>query len=459
MTSTTDCSSGSSNHAVVIGGGITGMLAAQVLVGYFDRVTLVERDRFPEQPVPRPGVPQSYQLHALLAQGQRILEQLFPGLTDELAHHGAPSVDWTADCSLLLLDGWAPRSPSGIVSRACTRNLLEAVIRQRLVNHSPVKFLEATQVTGLLANPDNTSVTGIRIQDGNGRAELAAQLVVDTSGRSSKAPQWLSSLGYGMPQETAINSFLGYASCMYQSLGDSFLDYKALYLMPKAPDYSRGGVLYQVEQGRWMVGLMGVGRDYPPTDPANFLNFAQSLRSPEIYEAIKHGKPLSPIYGYQRTENRWRHYERLSRSPENFVVVGDAVCAFNPIYGQGITVGALGALTLDQCLKRQYQLHSDMDLAGLAQRFQKQLAKVITVPWLMATGDDFRWPTTKGPQPDFVTRLMHWYLDQVMHVASERVEVYKVFVEVIHLLKPPTAFFQPDILAQVLGLVMSRRSC
>lgn len=460
MASTTDAhSSGSSSHALVIGGGIAGLLAARVLADYFEQVTIVERDRFPEKSVPRQGVPQSYQLHVLLAQGQRILEQLFPGLKDELADNGTPSVDWTADCRLLLLGGWAPRVSSGIASCACTRNLLEAIIRQRLANYSAVKFLEATQVTGLLANPSNTTVTGVRIQDGNGTAaELAAQLVVDASGRSSKAPQWLQSLGYKMPQETAINSFLGYASRMYQSLGGSALDYKALYIMPKAPDHPRGGVIYQVEGGRWMVSLIGVGRDYPPTDAASFLNFAQSLRSPEIYEAIKDGQPLAPIYGYRRTENRWRHYERLSRFPENFVVVGDAVCAFNPVYGQGMTVAALGALTLDQCLKQQYQHRSNRQVTGLAQRFQKQLAKVNTVPWLMATGDDFRWPTTEGRQPDFMTRLMHRYLDQVMRVASERASVYKVFAEVIHLLKPPSTFFQPGILAQVLGLAVNRHS-
>lgn len=456
MASPTDISS-SSSHALVIGGGIAGLLAARILTDYFDQVTIVERDRYPEEPAPRQGVPQSYQLHVLLTQGQRILEQLFPGLTDELADNGSPSVDWTADCRLLLLGGWAPRFDSGFASRACTRNLLEAIIHQRLVNYSPVEFLKATYVSGLLANPDNTTVTGIRIHDRNGtETELVAELVVDASGRSSKAPQWMQSLGYEMPQQTVINSFLGYASRMYQSLGDISLDYKALYLMPTAPDHPRGSVVYQVEGGRWMVSLIGVGRDYPPTDEAGFLNFARSLRSPEIYEAIKEAQPLCPIYGYRRTENCWHHYERLSRFPENFIVLGDAVCAFNPVYGQGMTVAALGALTLDQCLQ-QYQRRSNRELIGLAQRFQKQLAQVNTVPWLMATGDDFRWTTTEGQQPDFITRLMHWYLDQVMRVASERAEVYKVFIEVVHLLKPPTAFFQLRILRHVLRRVTQRR--
>ena len=449
-----------SRHAIVIGGSIAGLLAARVLADYFERVTIVERDRFPETPAPRPGVPQSHQLHLLLSKGLLILEQLFPGLTEELTDKGAISVDMTADIRWLLLGRWTPRFPSGITTCTCTRILLEAIIRQRLLNYSPVEFLEACQVTGLLANTGNIAVKGVRVRDGNGKeAELPAQLVVDASGRSSKAPKWLQSLGYEMPQETTINSFLGYASCLYQSLSSSLLDCKILYLMPKAAHDHRGGVLYQVEEGRWIVTLIGVGRDYhPPADEAGFLNFAQSLHCPEIYEAIKDAQPLSPIYGYQRTENRWRHYEQLSRFPENFVVLGDAVCAFNPVYGQGMTVAALGALTLDQCLKQQHHPGSHRELTGLAQRFQKQLAKVNTVPWLMATGDDLSWSTTEGGQPGFMTRLMHWYFDQIMWTAAERAEVYKGLVELVHLLKPPTALFQLGILAQVLKLAIARRS-
>lgn len=459
LTNDARSSDSSNRRAIVIGGSIAGLLAARVLANYFDRVIIVERDRFPEKPAPRQGVPQSYQLHALLTRGQRILEQLFPGLKDELVEKKALSIDWTADCPLFLLGNWTHRFPSGITTNGCTRTLLETIIRRHLASYSAVEFLEATHVTELLANLDNTVVTGVRVKDGNGtEAELLAHLVVDASGRNSKAPKWLQSLGYEMPQETVVNSFLGYASRLYESLGNSASDYKAFYLMPKAPDFPRGGVLYQVEEGRWMVSLIGVGRDYPPTDEAGFSNFAQSLSSPEIYQAIKEGKSVSPIYGYRKTENCWRHYERLSRFPDNFIISGDAVCAFNPVYGQGMTVAALGALTLDACLKQQNQRRANVDLTGLAQRFQHQLAEVNRVPWVMATGEDFRWPTTEGKHPGFVTRLMHWYLDRVMQAASDSTEVYKVFIEVAHLLKPPTAFFQPNIVWQVLKSAVSRSS-
>jgi len=440
-----------STHAIVIGGSIAGLTAARVLTQHFERVTVVERDRYPENPVARKGLPQSHQVHILLGKGQQILEQLFPGLKDELADKGAPSIDWLADCPLSLLGRWAPRFKSEIITRACTRNLLEATIRQRMADNTKVQFREASLITGLLATRDNTEVTGVELRSNGSTVTLPAQLVVDASGRDSKAPQWLQSLGYEIPQETIVNSHLGYASRSYQSLSHNHVDYKALYLVPKAPDSSRGGVLYQVEDGRWMALLIGVGRDYPPNDEAGFLNFARSLSSPEIYEAIIDAQPVSPIYSYQRTENRMRHYEQLPRLPENFVVLGDAVCAFNPVYGQGMTIAALGALTLDQCLRNRTSAHQ-RQLTGLAQEFPKKLAKVNSVPWMMATSDDFRWSTTEGGKPDLMTRFMHKYLDRVMWLAGENPEVYKAFAEVLHLIKPPTTLFYPGILARALKL-------
>ncbi len=226
--------------------------------------------------------------------------------------------------------------------------------------------------------------------------------------------------------------------------------------MSKPPDNGRGGVLYPVEGNRWVVTLGGVGRDYPPTDEAGFLDFARSLRSPILYEAIEDAQPLSPIYSYRRTENRLLHYENLSRLPEGFVAVGDAVCAFNPVYGQGMTIAAKGALTLDECLRQQLG-GSKSSLTGLTQRFQKRLAQLNATPWLMATGEDFRFATTEGGQRDWMSRLMQRYMDMVILVSLDHPQVYRTFAEVVHMVKPPTTLFGPGILAQVLGQAINGR--
>ncbi|NEP10792.1 MAG: 2-polyprenyl-6-methoxyphenol hydroxylase-like oxidoreductase [Symploca sp. SIO2C1] len=443
--------------AIVIGGSIAGLLIARVLTDYFDQVTIVERDRFPDEPQPRSGVPQSHQLHVLLTQGYRTLNQLFPGLEEELASWDVYTLNWTADLKWLLPGGWSPHFPSELKTQSCSRNLLEFLIRKRLAAYSNLEFKETTIVTGLLLNPNRTAVEGVKLRHSNGtETQLTAQFIVDASGRNSQTPQWLKSLGYEPPQETIVNAFLGYSTRWYEYAGNEPLDYKALYLMPRAPHQSRGGVLYRVEGNRWIIGLIGVGKDYPPTDEVGFLEFARSLRNSEVYEAIKNAQPISPIYGYRRTENRLRHYEGLSRFPNNFVVVGDAVCVFNPVYGQGMTVAGLAALLLDQCFKQHTKSNSNPDLKNLGKQFQKKLALANKVPWLMATGEDLRWFTTEGEQPSVMTRFLQWYIEQVIFLASDQAEVYQAFMEVIHMTKPSTVFFRPSILLSVMRRMLSR---
>jgi len=452
----------SSMHAVVIGGSMAGLLAARVLVDHFERVTIVERDAYPSQPTSRQGLPQASHVHVLLTQGQRILEQMFPGLGAELTTAGAPTVDWIADWSVLGTWGWGLRFDSGLNGRTCSRDLLEWVIRQRLAAYAHLKFMEACQVKDLLTDGDKSKLAGVRLcfRDEVAQAnkpkcwELAADLVVDATGRNSSMSKWLVALDYQPPTETAINSFLGYASRWYQRPEDFQADWQGVTVASKPPDNRRGGVLYPVEGNRWVVTLGGISRDYPPNDEAGFLDFARSLRSPIIYEAIKDAQPLSPIYSYRGTGNRLLHYEKLSRLPEGLVVLGDAACAFNPVYGQGMTVAALGALTLEDCLHQQFRRNKG-SLTGLTRRFQKRLAQVNATPWLMATGEDLRWSTTEGGQPDGMSRLMQRYIDQVLMLSLDHPKIYQTFGEVAHMLKPPTALFQPSILAQVLRHTIS----
>ncbi|WP_445633873.1 NAD(P)/FAD-dependent oxidoreductase [Nostoc sp. DSM 114161] len=453
-----EISTAKENKAIVIGGSIAGLLTAQVLTKYFDRVTIVERDRFPEQPEQRHGVPQAHHVHVLLIRGQQILEQLFPGIIAELTSSGTPIVDSIADCPWLGYNGWAPRFSSHLISCACSRNLLEWTIRRRLEGNHRIAFVQAAQVTNLVSNPDKTTITGVRVSFRNEpEAEILANLVVDASGRNSHTPQWLEELGYQPPQQTVVNSFLGYASRWYHPPEGFQADWKILLIAAKPPHNTRSAVLYSVEGNRWIVTLAGVNRDYPPTDEAGFLDFAQSLRSPILYQAIKDAQPISPIYGYKRTENHLRHYEKLSRLPEGLIMVGDAVCAFNPVYGQGMTTAALGALTLDECLSKQLSKQSNANLIGFPRYFQKELRKAISVPWLMATGEDFRWPATEGGKPDLISKFMQLYMDRLLLLQAESAEIHQLFLEVMNLLKPPSAFFQPHILMQVLKQIINSR--
>jgi 2-polyprenyl-6-methoxyphenol hydroxylase-like FAD-dependent oxidoreductase len=432
----------STNRAVVIGGSLAGLLAARALRDHVDEVVLVDRDTFPAGSEPRKGVPQARHLHLLLVRGAQILDELLPGLTTELTAAGAVAVEWPADMLWQAAAGWSSRFGSTVTLLSCRRDLLEQCVRQRVFAQDRLQVLEDTDVTGLLTNADQSAVTGVQLRtraDGESRP-LEARLVVDASGRDSHAPAWLTEIGYAPPRETVINSFLGYASRIYARPDDRKADWKALFLQPRAPRTTRGGGLFPIDGDRWHVTLAGVGRDYPPTDEAGFLAFAQGLRSPILFDAIKDAQPLTPISGYRRTESQLRRFDKLERWPDQFVVLGDALCAFNPIYGQGMSVAGEAALALEGWLRRPTS----------AQDLQRTLAGTVASPWLLATGEDFRYPTTEGGRPGPIVKLTHRYLDRVIAVATVDEVVLDAFVSVVHLVRPPSTLFRPGILARVL---------
>jgi hypothetical protein len=290
--------SGQRAHAVVLGAGMAGLLAARVLASHFEQVTVVDRDRLPEHPRFRPGVPQSRHLHVLLGRGLECLEQLFPGFEADLVAVGAPVVEGS-ESLWLNAAGWSRRYQSPIRLLGASRELVEWQARTRVMALDQVQVLEGCEAVGLLTDPSRDAVTGVRLRSRDGRAvatspatEVAADLVVDASGRFSRAPQWLAALGYPAPGETSINPLLGYASRQYAIPAGFEVDWRMLVINAKPPGNARSGALVPIEGGRWMVALIGAGRDYPPTDDAGFLEFARGLRSPLLYETVKGDAPI-----------------------------------------------------------------------------------------------------------------------------------------------------------------------
>jgi len=414
-------------HALVVGGSIAGLLAARVAANHFDQVTLLERDQLPETgPDHRRGVPQAHHLHILLMRGQAIFEQLFPGLTGDMERAGAPRIDSAQDLLWRNPAGWGVRYRSGLTKLAFTRDLLDWHVRQHLTNYRQVTVRAGADVTGL--EPD---ARGVHLRDGE---RIAADLVIDASGRGSRAPIWLQALGYEAPVEEVVDAHLGYASRLYRKTPQ---DWQAVYLQAAPPLTPRAGVVFSVEADRWLVTLAGT-HPQPPADDAGFLSFARTLPSPLVHETISTAEPLSPIVSTRSGENRLRHFERLRNWPARFVVIGDAACAFNPVYGQGMTVAALEALALDDCLAR-----------GGVGSFRHRLARIVALPWALATGEDSRYLGTEGARLDRRTRFLHRYMDHVLALATERVEVRRTMLEVQHMLRPPSALFAPGIAALV----------
>jgi flavin-dependent dehydrogenase len=440
------------SQAVVIGGGIAGLLAARVLTEHFEHVLLVERDHYPDDPVFRAGAPQGRHAHIMLLRGQQAIEELFPGITEKLLVQGALEYDFIQGVALRDPKGWLPRYESPFRGYTCSRLLIEWQIRQELLKNERVQFIEEQEVVGLLASDDAHSARGVRVRKRGATAsvecepeEILADLVVDASGRDSHAPQWLQELGYTAPEETEINAFLGYASRTYEL--DPARDWLGLIVLASPSQHLRGGLIWAVEGGRWMAVLAGSGRDYPPTDEDGFLAFAKSLVDPALYDVLKDAKPLTPIYGYRRTENRWRHFEQVSRRLEGFVVLGDANCAFNPVYGQGMTVAALGALMLRDSLRQQTH-----NLDGLALNFSRKLAGVTKLPWQMATSTDDAVLNAigEGRKLTVTTKWLNSYLAGVTAIIPYSRRARRTFVQIQHMIKPPLALFHPALIWSVL---------
>jgi 2-polyprenyl-6-methoxyphenol hydroxylase-like FAD-dependent oxidoreductase len=424
------------DHAVVLGGSLAGLVAARVLTDHFDRVTLVERDRFPTGATFRPGIPQSRHLHVLWTRGLELLEELFPGLEKTLIHAGAVELGIPADVLWLTAAGWRDRFD---VTRMLTfsRPLLDWAVRTRLTTGgAPLDVLEDHEAVGLI--PRGRDVAGVELRSGE---SIAADLVVDATGRGSRAPAWLATLGYPAPPETLVDPLLGYASRFYAIPSGFDPGWKALYLQADPPGTRRTGGLFPQEGGRWICSLSGAGRDYGPTDEKAFLDFAKGLRDPVLYEAIRDAEPLTPITGFRRTANHRRHYERLPAWPRGFVVMGDAACAFNPIYGQGMSVAAISAVELDRCLRESPR--------DLERRFQRRVARSGAGAWLISTGEDLRYRETEAAPTGLRTRLTNAYVDRVVAAANVDRRVCASLLDVLALSSTPVSLFSPAVLARV----------
>ena len=434
-------------HAIVVGASMAGMLAARVLADVFERVTVLERDTLPNGPDLRAGVPQARHLHALLPRGRRILEQYFPGITLDLVTAGAEILDIANDVAWLTPQGWGVRFPSEFEGVTSTRSLLDHIVRTRLRQVPNVETLESCDVTGLVGLAKR--VEGVKLRrrnaDDSGSIEvLQSDFVAVATGRNSAVSNWLQQLGLPEPETTYVNANVGYASQMFRRPKHIGTSWRAFFLQAAPPATTRAGILFPVEGNRWLVTIQGGDRDYPPLDQPGFLEFTRSLRSPALYEVIKNAEPIGLVSGYRATENQLFHYERSEPWPESVVVLGDTVCAFNPVYGQGMTTAALAAADLGNCLEKRRG-----SLDGVARKFQRRLARINKTPWMLATSEDLRYVGVEGAKASRATRQMHKYMDYVLLSATHSETVRKRFLQVQGMLKGPSVIFGPSVVLQV----------
>jgi len=432
-------------RAIIVGGGVGGLSAARAVSDYFAEVLILDRDQLPDSATPRPGVPQGKHPHGLLVGGLKALERLFPGFGRELRQAGASPIYAGFDVLYEIpgLDPW-PRIKFVEQTYGMSRPLIELTLR-RQVEHLPnVKVRGGCRVLNIIAGANTGAAIGICDRTRDGKMEiLQSDLIIDASGNGSLTLDFLKEAGRTPPEETSIVVNMRYASSLFDR-ADLKDNYKIAYTLPDAPGESRGGLIIPAENDSYQVVLIGRGDDVPPTDETGYRRYAQELWSPTIYNAIKDAKCLTEITPYSFTQNRWRHFAQVADFPRGLLPIGDAICRFNPVYGQGMSVAAREAVLLHGLLGR-----FDRDLLStLASEFLTEAEHLIADPWAMSAIPDFIYPETTGVRPEDLEKRLN-FQKRLSQLATRDEAVFQLLMEVRHLLKPLSVLDDPSIVRRI----------
>ncbi len=443
-------------RAIVLGASMGGLLAARVLAEFFRTVTVVERDVLTDDPANRRGVPQGRHVHALLPSGAQILDELFPGILNELVAGGAPVWD-DADLSKLyvsfgghelLRSGTFAVDPKATAMYMASRPFLECHVRRRLQAIENVTIHGGQDVAELTSTTDRKRVTGVRVVDraGGAEQELTADLVMDAMGRAAHTPAFLESLGYGRPAEDHIVMHTTYASQRLRIPPGTLKE--KLSLISAAPGRPTGMFLLGYENDSWIFTVFGmVGRE-PPRDLEGMLSFAREYAPAHLLAAVRAGEPIGPVVQHRMPSSQWRRYDKMRRFPAGLLVCGDAICSFNPVYGQGMSVAALDAAALRKCLRR--------GVGDVAPRYFRATAKSIGVAWQIAAGSDLAFPEVEGRRTPSM-RMTSGLVDRIQAACESDAVVGGQFFRVTALLDPPARLLNPLFLYRVANVNLHRR--
>ncbi|MGI5135068.1 MULTISPECIES: FAD-dependent oxidoreductase [unclassified Streptomyces] len=432
-------------RAVVVGGGMAGMLTAAALSAYAD-VTVVERDVLPDGPEPRRGLPQARHVHVIWSGGARAMEELLPGVTEAWLAAGARRIPLPTGLVSMQPRGWFRRWPEMQFMIACSRDLLDWVVRERVAKNERVTVLQRTELLSLEGGASR--VTGVRVRtDGGEERVLTADLVVDAAGRGSRASVLLEALGVPEAPLEEVDSGLAYSSRIFRAPPGTE-DFPLVNVQSDAtvPVPGRTTTIEPIEGGRWLVTLSGTRGGEPPSSAAEFETFArESVRHPVVGELIAHAEPLSDPVVTRSTVNRRRFYEKVKGWPEGFVALGDSVATYNPVYGHGLSVAALGAQALGALVAEH-----GLSAPGLARRAQRAVARPVATAWEFATSTDIHYPDATGKPPGLANRLLGGYVNRLMHAATGRPLVARAFFDVVTLSKPVSELLRPAVVLAVL---------
>lgn len=428
-------------HAIVIGASISGLLAARALADAYEQVTVVDRDRLPAPGQNRKAVPQGRHAHVLLASGRQSMEALLPGVADDLLGAGGENCASMRDIRMIIGGHEITRDAVGADVLLASRPLIEGMVRRRVLALANVALRDGSEVAGLAVSPDRSRVTGATLRGPGAGERLHAELVVCATGRGGRVPAWLEANGYPRPAAEELRVDLMYVSRSVR-VRPGAMNGDRLVLIGARPGLPRGLAFIAQEDDRWIATASGYGAaHHPPLDDEGYLDFVESFAPPEVAAALRDAEPLDEPVGHAFPANRRRRYERLKRFPDGLLVTGDAIASFNPLYGQGMSVAALEAAALRDCLEGGPN--------RLARRFLRTAGKIVRQAWDMAVGGDLALPEVEGPRP-LPVRLSNAYVERLLGVAEHDRVVAEAFGDVGDLIAPPQEIMRPRVAWRVM---------
>ena len=439
------------DSAVVIGAGLAGLAAARVLSERYAHVTVLDRDTLPGDASSRRGVPQGAQPHILLVSGLQELTALFPGLDDELTAAGGTRFDpGVGLCTYRYGRRW-PAAPSGVELVSVSRPQLEAVVRARVAKLAGVVIRDRVAVSALSGSA--RGVTGVVLDTGE---TLDADLVIDCTGRGARSDRWLAALGLPTPDHLDVKVGVAYSSRLYRRRPGDLPGWQAVFTLPTAPGERMMGLAIPVEGDRWLTAIGGWHVDEPPADAANFERHARELPDPILAELLSRAEPLTEPVVTRFPSSRRRLFERLPAPPAGYLALGDAICSFNPVYGQGMTCAAKEASALGRVLDRHGRHGRQQPGPAMAREFYAEAATIVATPWQLAVGGDFSYPQTVGPRPRGLG-IRRWYGRRIAYASQIDSRVNRTYLRVQQLLDPPAVLTRPRFVLTVLRMAGKRR--
>ena len=426
--------------AIVLGGGLAGMLSAAALSKHFSKVLIFERDKLLSSPGYRKGVPQAHHVHGLLNGGRAAIDNLLPGLLEDLQEAGSVRSD-LGHSNFFHFGLWKKHFDSGVFQYFQSRSLLDWCIQKRIAQEPNIELHDETPVKDVLH--ESGRVLGVRLEDGK---HILSQCVVDATGRGSRCTKWLKEWGYGETPSEDIQLGLTYVSGIFEAPKGLHAGATLVYGTP--PEQKRWGLALQIEQNQLIVTLQGYHGEKPPLTLEGFKAYAKSLAQPTLYQLLKESKLLKPLHSYTFPKMRRLRFEQMKAFPQGLFPIGDAQASLDPVFGQGMTVAAQEASLLQTLLQR-----NSLD----SRQFLKKSAKLIQAPWLMASVEALRWPDQQGGSSRLMP-LLQGYLKHLYRLCAQDQKVCMAFYRVMHLEKHPYSLFSPGLMARVLkGSLWSQR--